>query len=396
MRIWRAIRSPRWVSPAFGVVIGLSSAASVATLHAGSALPVLELTAPGSGVVLWGDVTLSARANGPGLADLQFEVSGSPIGGLIRAGSCETSWNTRTLPDGSYTVTAIGHDSVGTPVYAAPVTVHVQNATPEVLDVSVDQITESSAVVRWTTLNPGDSQVEFGTTSAYGSMSLLDTSPTTSHVMPLSSLPASSSIHFRARSKNSRGELATSGDRSFVTLALPAPAPAPEPTPVPEPTPPPTPDPGTTDPAPTPAPEPTPAPAPAPAPEPVPSFWDFLRNFRSRWQNPTPTPDPAPTPEPTPTPAPAPTPTPAPTPAPAPAPSPTITVSSTGTVQNLGSWFRPDWVIKDSTGLIYHPASPLPWTYQQNGMRVSFTGTVVRQPDGTQVITLDDIQRIRR
>src|SRR2546427_12477683 len=86
---------------------------------------------------------------------------------------------------------------------------------------SASGITSSSATISWTTDETSDSQVEYGTTTAYGSVTALNASLVTAHSQALSGLLASTFYHYRVRSKDAAGNLAVSGDVTFTTLAPP-------------------------------------------------------------------------------------------------------------------------------------------------------------------------------
>jgi hypothetical protein len=88
---------------------------------------------------------------------------------------------------------------------------------PSIDDVSASGITQTSANVAWTTDEPATSQVEFGTTTAYGSSSGLDTSLTTSHTVTLSGLAPGTPYHFLVRSSDERGNEAMSDEMGFNT-----------------------------------------------------------------------------------------------------------------------------------------------------------------------------------
>ena len=69
----------------------------------------------------------------------------------------------------------------------------------------------------WTTNYASDSQVEYGTTTAYGTLSPVNTSAVTSHSVRLSGLNSRTVFHYRVRSKTSSGLTAVSGDFTFTT-----------------------------------------------------------------------------------------------------------------------------------------------------------------------------------
>src|SRR5207244_3234657 len=70
----------------------------------------------------------------------------------------------------------------------------------------------STATVVWTTDEPADSQVEYGPTTAYGTTTTLDPSRTTSHAVPISGLTPGTYYHYRVKSRDAAGNLATSAD----------------------------------------------------------------------------------------------------------------------------------------------------------------------------------------
>jgi hypothetical protein len=77
------------------------------------------------------------------------------------------------------------------------------------------------ANVSWTTDEPADSQVEYGTSATYGSSSTVAAALVTSHTMTLSGLNAATTYHYRVKSRDAAGNLATSTDGSFATTAAP-------------------------------------------------------------------------------------------------------------------------------------------------------------------------------
>jgi hypothetical protein len=88
---------------------------------------------------------------------------------------------------------------------------------PQISGVNATSITSSGATIVWTTNEASDSQVEYGTTTAYGQSTSINPAMVTSHSMSLSSLAASTTYHYRVRSRNAAGITTTSGDFSFAT-----------------------------------------------------------------------------------------------------------------------------------------------------------------------------------
>lgn len=94
------------------------------------------------------------------------------------------------------------------------------DTTPPVISgVNASSINASGASVSWTTNEASDSQVEYGTSAAYGSATTLNTSMTSSHNPTLSGLAATTVYHYRVRSRDAAGNLAVSEDFTFTTTA---------------------------------------------------------------------------------------------------------------------------------------------------------------------------------
>jgi hypothetical protein len=91
----------------------------------------------------------------------------------------------------------------------------------------VTQVTSGGATLSWTTSEASDAQVEYGPTTAYGSMTSLDPALALAHAQAPGGLAPSTLYHARARSRDAAGNLALSGDVTFTTTALTAPGPGP-------------------------------------------------------------------------------------------------------------------------------------------------------------------------
>ncbi len=198
-----------------------SSAASVVP-------PNVSVTAPGNGSTLTGTETVTANATSAmGIANVQFKLDGVNLGAAAAGSgpSYSTSWDTTTATNGSHALTAVATDTAGNTATSAAVTVTVSNtATPPVISgVTASGISASGATITWSTSTASSSQVAYGITSGYGSMSALNSSLVTSHSATLAGLVASTSYHYQAMSQDAQGNLATSGDFTFTTTATAAP-----------------------------------------------------------------------------------------------------------------------------------------------------------------------------
>jgi RHS repeat-associated protein len=93
------------------------------------------------------------------------------------------------------------------------------DTVPDITGVSSSAVTHNSATISWNTNEPADSQVEYGTTTAYGQLTNLDPSLVTAHSQGLSGLTPSTQYHYRVKSRDATGNLAFSGDFTFTTAA---------------------------------------------------------------------------------------------------------------------------------------------------------------------------------
>jgi hypothetical protein len=84
-------------------------------------------------------------------------------------------------------------------------------------------MTSSGASVAWNTNEASDTQVEYGTSTAYGAMTSLNGSMLTSHGVTLSALTAGTLYHYRVRSRDAAGNLSVSGDLTFTTTTIAVP-----------------------------------------------------------------------------------------------------------------------------------------------------------------------------
>ncbi|MCX5991008.1 MAG: fibronectin type III domain-containing protein [Chloroflexi bacterium] len=88
---------------------------------------------------------------------------------------------------------------------------------PVVSDVVVSGIGKTTATIEWTTDEAAASQVDYGTTTAYGISSTLDDNLVTNHGVALVDLAAGTTYHFRVRAIDATGNESASPDASFST-----------------------------------------------------------------------------------------------------------------------------------------------------------------------------------
>jgi glucose/arabinose dehydrogenase len=94
------------------------------------------------------------------------------------------------------------------------------DTTPPVIGgITATAITSSGATIQWTTNEPADGQVEYGTTTAYGTSTPVNSALVTSHSQQLTALTPSTLYHYRVKSKDAAGNPAVSGNATFTTAA---------------------------------------------------------------------------------------------------------------------------------------------------------------------------------
>jgi phosphodiesterase/alkaline phosphatase D-like protein len=127
-------------------------------------------------------------------------------------------------PGTTYHYRVISEDAAGNPTTSEDFTFTTDapdTTAPVISNVASSDITAQTATITWNTDEASDSQVEYGTTTAYGNTTLLDTNLTTMHSVGLSGLAPETTYHYRVISADADGNGATSEDHTFTTPALP-------------------------------------------------------------------------------------------------------------------------------------------------------------------------------
>jgi hypothetical protein len=96
---------------------------------------------------------------------------------------------------------------------------------PQISSVSSSVSSSSTVTVTWTTDESSTSQVEYGLTTSYGYITGENATLTTSHSVTISGLSASTTYHYRVKSKDAASNPATSADYNFTTSAADTTAP---------------------------------------------------------------------------------------------------------------------------------------------------------------------------
>src|SRR6266478_2967841 len=86
-------------------------------------------------------------------------------------------------------------------------------STLAITNIQTGEITTSSSQVLWTTNVPANSSVDYGTTTAYGSSTRVDSAMVTSHQMTLSGLAAGTTYYYQVNSTDSNGNHGHGGNK---------------------------------------------------------------------------------------------------------------------------------------------------------------------------------------
>ncbi|MBZ5559207.1 MAG: hypothetical protein LAO77_18195 [Acidobacteriia bacterium] len=185
--------------------------------------PTVAITAPANGATMSGTVTVAASAfDASGIAKVVLMLDGVASATLTTA-PYQASWDTTGSANATHTLAAVATDTAGNQATSATISVTVSNVVatqpPTISSVGSSAVTSSSATIGWVTSTAADSQVQYGTTTAYGSTTTLDGTLVSVHSQSLSGLAPSTLYHYRVLSHDASGNLATSGDFTFASSA---------------------------------------------------------------------------------------------------------------------------------------------------------------------------------
>src|SRR5213594_2404769 len=181
--------------------------------------PTVSITAPAAGATVLGTMTVSASAtDNVGIVGVQFKLDSVNLGAEVTASPYTISWPTTTATNAAHGLTAVARDAAGNTAASAAVSVTVDNTPPVISSVSAFNIASSQATITWATNKASDSQMDYGLTTAYGSSTPLNSSLLTAHAVTLTGLLATTTYHYRVKSRDAAGNLATSADFTLTTL----------------------------------------------------------------------------------------------------------------------------------------------------------------------------------
>jgi hypothetical protein len=91
--------------------------------------PAVSVTAPAAGSTVAGTVTVSANASdNVGVAGVQLRLDGAALGTEDAATPYSVAWDTRTVADGTHTLTAVARDAAGNTTTSGSISVTVSNS----------------------------------------------------------------------------------------------------------------------------------------------------------------------------------------------------------------------------------------------------------------------------
>lgn len=167
-----------------------------------------------------------ASTDDTGVAGYRLFRDGKPIATTPSTGYADKGLSPST--GYSYTVSAFdraGNASPQSAAVGASTAAPPDTTPPQISGVAIENIGSGDAIIRWITDEPGDSQIEYGATTAYGSFSPQASTLVRAHSQALTGLLPATRYHYRVRSRDAAGNLATSPDAAFTTESLPDTAP---------------------------------------------------------------------------------------------------------------------------------------------------------------------------
>jgi hypothetical protein len=189
----------------------------------GSTPPTVSISSPANGATVTASVNVTAAAAASGgatITSVQVFLDGTGVGAALTTAPYTVTWNTTTTSNGSHSLTANATDSNGNVSTSAAVGVTVNNAVvpPTISGVSANP-SSTGAVITWTTSTAASSEVFYGTTTAYGQNSGVNSTLVTSHSVTLTGLTASTAYDYEVQSQDGSGNTVTSTNFTFTTTS---------------------------------------------------------------------------------------------------------------------------------------------------------------------------------
>ncbi len=260
LRIWNIVRTPAEIQSSYATELGTAPAALVGDwkFNEGTGANATDSSANPVTAILFGSATWSTDVgNGPPPPPPPTAIS-AVASTNVTNGSAQITWTTNNPADSQVDYGTTTSYGTSTTLDPARVTSHIQQITglaastlyhfhvrstdaggttvtsadftfttaappppTSISAVTSTSVTNVGATITWTTNNPADSQINYGTSASYGSTSALDPTLVTSHSQMLGALTPTTTYHYQVRSRDAGGTVVTSGDFTFVTTNAP-------------------------------------------------------------------------------------------------------------------------------------------------------------------------------
>lgn len=186
--------------------------------------PTVEITAPAANSDIEGTVLVEATASdNMALQHVLFSLDGSPPFWTDTSSPYQATLSTWGLALGSHTLTATAVDASN---FQSSHTIHVTvvpDTHPPLLSNVNVTVLDNDVRFTWTTDEPSDTQVEYGTSSLYGTTTPLQSAMTTTHQVDIVQLPPNTVYVYRTLSKDNQGNLGVSSEGTFTSSDVAAP-----------------------------------------------------------------------------------------------------------------------------------------------------------------------------
>jgi len=166
-------------------------------------------------------VTLTLAATDDAGAVSQMRFSNSTTGFSAAEAYATTKTWTLAASNRSKTVYVQFRDAAGNWSGSFSDTIVYDTTTPTISAVAAGGVTSGSATITWTTSEPATSRVEYGPTTAYGTLTPLDSNLVTAHSVTLTGLNPQTTYDYRARSADAAGNERVGLNATFTTPAVP-------------------------------------------------------------------------------------------------------------------------------------------------------------------------------
>ncbi|MBI4684808.1 MAG: PKD domain-containing protein [Nitrospirae bacterium] len=200
-----------------------------------TALFIIAVIFSNSGLLFASTATLSWNApttntDGTALTDLvgyriYYGISSGAYTKAIDVGNVTTSVINNLIDGMTYYFAITAYNTIGNEsAYSNEVSKTIESTDstpPQISGVYTNNITSTSATINWTTDEASDTQVEYGTTSSYGSATTLNGTLVIAHSQTISNLLPSTQYYYRVRSRDFSGNLTISTVYIFTTAAAP-------------------------------------------------------------------------------------------------------------------------------------------------------------------------------